>query len=57
MVLVILLILRYEWSTEDNRPYRELYDSNDNKIPLPDDYQGTSGYQRYLIDIQKNQWL
>ena len=31
---------RYEWSTEDNRPYRELYDSNDNKIPLPDDYEG-----------------
>ena len=32
---------KYEFTMQDSRPYREQYDSNDNPIPLPDDYQGT----------------
>ena len=32
---------KYEFTMQDSRPYKEQYDSNDNPIPLPDDYQGT----------------
>jgi len=32
---------KYEFTMQDSRPYREQYDSNDNFIDLPDDYQGT----------------
>jgi hypothetical protein len=31
---------RYEWSTEDNRPYFKRQDENGNDIPLPEDYEG-----------------